>query len=76
MADNTSRWDRVNAKPPEKPAFSARQSIHSRQEPAAEPHQRRTRRHSRGRSGSSWFLAGVVVLALLTGILAWQLFAR
>jgi hypothetical protein len=74
MADDTSRWNRVNATPPEKPAFSARQSTHSLRQPTDEP-QRRARRHSRGRSGKSWFLAGVIVLTLLTGILAWQLFA-
>jgi hypothetical protein len=77
MADNTSRWDRVNEKPAEKPAFSPRQSTESFRQPTQDSSRRsgRSRRHSRGRSGKTWFLVGVVVLALLAGILAWQLFA-
>lgn len=80
MADNTSRWDRVNEKPAEKPAFSPRQSTESFRQPAPDSPSRpsgsrRSRHHTRGRSGKSWFLMGVVVLALLAGILAWQLFA-
>ena len=74
MADNTSRWDRVNEKPAERPAFSARQSTESFRQPAHQP-VRRSRRHTRGRSGKTWYLIGVIVLALLAGILAWQLFA-
>lgn len=74
MADNTSRWDRVNEKPAEKPAFAPRQSTESLRQPEHVP-ARRSRRHPRGRSGQSWFLVGVVALTLLAALLAWQLFA-
>lgn len=86
MADDTTRWDRVNEKPADKPAFSARQSTDSFRQAAQAGEggtgaaRRSSRRHhhhhhhSRARSAKIWYTIGVVVLSLLTVILAWQLF--
>ena len=81
MADDTTRWDRVKEKPADKPAFSARQSTDSfRQSESAAPgaarrsSRRHHARHSRARSGKTWYTIGVIVLSLLAAILAWQVF--
>lgn len=73
MADNNSRWQRLADKAGEKSAFSPRQSTESLRQPEHD-RSRRSRRHHRGRSAKTWYLIGIIVLSLLAGILAWQLF--
>ncbi len=86
MADKSSRWDQLKEKSTDKPAFLARQSTESYRRPdRPDPdqphehqphhHQRRSRRYSKGRSGRTWYMVGVIVLVLLAAVLAWQLLA-
>lgn len=79
MTDKSSRWERIDEKPVDKPAFSARQSTDAFRQPTAHAqersHRRSRRHHSRLRSGRTWYVIGIGVLGLLAAILAWQLFA-
>ncbi|MFN0130611.1 MAG: hypothetical protein ACKV19_28450 [Verrucomicrobiales bacterium] len=77
MTDKSSRWERIDEKSVDKPAFSPRQSTDAFRQPTTQerPHRRSRRHHSRLRSGRTWYFIGIGVLGLLAAILAWQLFA-
>jgi len=75
MADNSNRWQRLTDHSAGRPGFTARQTTEALRQPVAKPAGgRKSRRRSHARSGKIWWYVGLLLLLLLAGILAWQLF--
>jgi|GEM_PF-2152366 len=73
MADNSNRWQRITGNPGDKPSFAARQSTDALRRPSRD-RDRKSRRRTHGRSTRTWWIVGVLLLCILTGLLAWQVF--